>query len=63
MMQQISEGSHFQAIGRIKLRSLAESLFTYLLRLKYDDHNHSFCSSMRIRTGFNVDEITFGVIA
>jgi len=29
--------------------SVADSLFTYLLQLKHDDRNCSFCSSMSIR--------------
>jgi hypothetical protein len=33
-----------------------------LLELKHDDRNCSFCSSMRIRTGYNVDQIIFAVI-
>jgi hypothetical protein len=47
----------------MKLRSVVYSLFTYLLQLKHDDRNCSFCSSMRIRTGYNVDQIIFAVIS
>ena len=36
--------------------------FAYLLLLKHDDRNCSFCSSMRIRTGYNADEIVIAVI-
>jgi hypothetical protein len=42
--------------------SLNCSLFAYLLRLKHDDRNCSFCSSMRIRTGFNADQRIFAAI-
>jgi hypothetical protein len=46
----------------MKLRSVADSLFTYLLQLKHDDRNCSFFHSMRIRTDFSVDEIVLAVI-
>ncbi len=46
----------------MKLRSVVDSLFTYLLQLKHDDQNYSFVYSMRIRTGYNVDQIIFAVI-
>ena len=46
----------------MKLRSVVDSLFTYLLQLKHDDQNYSFVYSMRIRTGYNADENVIVVI-
>jgi hypothetical protein len=48
--------------GLMKLRFVVDSSFTYLLQLKHDGRNSSFCSSMRIKTGSNADEIAIAVI-
>jgi hypothetical protein len=57
-----NQGNRYNSHELMKLRSVADSLFTYLLNLKHDDQNYSLCSSMRIRTGYNADEIVIAVI-